>query len=80
MWSPHRVMCIEDIDRVQMKATKLVLNIQKLSYSERLKRLELPAMKYRRLSCDIIGTFKWYIDFMISLTFLHFKFLHKRFT
>ena len=40
------------------RATKLVKNIQHLSYTERLKYLVLPSLQYRRLRADIVETFK----------------------
>ena len=46
------------IEKVQRKATKLVPSISHLSYEERLQRLELPSLKYRRLRGDMIMTYK----------------------
>ena len=34
---------------VQKRATKLVINLKKIPYTNRLQRLKLPNMKYRRL-------------------------------
>ena len=39
-----------DLEKVQMRrATKLVITIKNLTYKDRLKRLKLPTLKYRRI-------------------------------
>jgi len=49
---------IEIIEKVQKRATKLIISLKHLSYSERLKQLKLPTLKYRRLCGDMIEVFK----------------------
>ena len=46
------------IENVQRRATRLVANIQKLSYPERLKALKLPTLEYRRKRGRMIEVFK----------------------
>jgi len=46
------------IENVQRRATKLVQNIQHLSYTERLKYIGLPSLQHRRLRADMVETFK----------------------
>ena len=48
------------IENVQRRATKLVKNIQHLSYIERLKYIRLPSLQvqYRRLRAYMVETFK----------------------
>ena len=41
-------------DTLQMKATKLVSELRKKSYKERLMKLKLPTLKYRRIRGDMI--------------------------
>ena len=41
-----------------MHATKLVISIKNLIYKDRLKRLKLPTLKYRRITCDMIEVHK----------------------
>jgi len=45
--NPHRQGLIKDIEKVQMRATKLVLTVKHLTYRprERLLRLKLPTLK-----------------------------------
>jgi len=38
---------IEIIEKVQKRATELIISLKHLSYSERLKQLKLPTLKYR---------------------------------
>jgi len=39
-------------------ATKLVISLKYLTYIERLRQLNLPTLKYRRLRGDYIDVFK----------------------
>jgi len=39
---------VHDLEKVQMRSTKLVTSIKNLAYKDRLKRLKLPTLKYRR--------------------------------
>ena len=41
-----------------MRATKLIHGLKGLSYKQRLERLKLPTLKYRRLRGDMIEMFK----------------------
>ena len=41
-----------------MRATKLVDNMKNSNYSERLQRLNLPTLAYRRMRGDVIELFK----------------------
>jgi len=43
---------IEAIEKVQKRATKLVISLKKLPYKERLSQLNLHTLKYRRLRGD----------------------------
>ena len=47
-----------EIEKIQRRATKLVKNIKDLSYSERLRKLGLPTLEYRRRRADMIEAFK----------------------
>ena len=58
IWSPHLRKHINMIENVQIRATKLIDGFGKLSYSERLKRINLPTLAYPRLRGDMIETFK----------------------
>ena len=46
------------IERVQRRATKLLLECRNMSYRERLQYLNLHSLKGRRLRGDLIQTFK----------------------
>ncbi len=58
VWSPFKKLDIENIERVQKRATKLVISIKKLAYIDRLKFLKLPTLKYRRVRGDMIEVYK----------------------
>lgn len=58
VWYPYRHKLIDDLEKVQKRATKLVPSLRKLSYSDRLKWLKLPTLKYRRYRGDMIEVYK----------------------
>ena len=47
------------IEGVQRRATKLVPGLRELGYTERLEKLDIPSMYYRRARGDIIETYKY---------------------
>jgi len=57
-WFPYKVKDIITVEKVQKRATKQVKQISHLCYSERLKRLDLPTLRYRRHRGDMIEVFK----------------------
>jgi len=58
VWWLYKKGDIEIIEKVQKRATKLIISLNKLSYVERLKQLQLPRLKYRRLHGYMIEVFK----------------------
>jgi len=52
VWNPFRKGDIKDIEKIQKRATKLVLSLKHLPYIERLRQLNLSTLKYRRLRGD----------------------------
>ena len=48
----------EKIEKVQRKATKVILCGKKLSYELRLQALKLPTLVYRRTRGDMIEIYK----------------------
>jgi hypothetical protein len=57
-WAPHLKGLVNDIERVQRRATKLVRQCQNMSYKERLIYLNLPTLSYRRVRGDMIEVYK----------------------
>jgi len=37
VWNPHKLGLINDLEKVQMRATKLVISIKNLTYKDRIK-------------------------------------------
>ena len=57
-WSPHHIMFHKEIEKIQSRATKLVRTVAHLSYSERLKRLNLTTLYYRRQRADMLQVYR----------------------
>ena len=49
---------IDMVENVQRRSTKQVPGLSQLSYEERLRKLKLPTLTYRRLRGDMIEVFK----------------------
>lgn len=58
IWHPHLRRHINMIEAVQQRATKQVPALKDLSYEDRLRRLKLPTLAYRRHRGDMIETYK----------------------
>ena len=58
VWSPYKKKDIEIIENVQRRATRMLPQLKDLNYEERLRKLKLPTLKYRRMRGDMIETFK----------------------
>lgn len=58
VWCPYKKGDISLLERVQRRATKLISSIKHLPYEDRLKKLKLPSLKYRRARGDMIEVFK----------------------
>ena len=65
-WSPFYWKDIDEIESVQRRATKLVPGFGELSYEDRLRKLDLPCLRYRRLRGDMIYIYKYLIDGMAA--------------
>ena len=57
-WSPMRKKDITTLDNVQRRATKLIPGFRDLPYHERLRRIDLPTLSYRRLRGDMVELYK----------------------
>jgi len=55
---PHIEREIEDLEKVQKRATRLLPELKGFKYWDRLKACKLPKLHYRRLRGDMIETFK----------------------
>ena len=59
VWAPRLPRDIEAIESVQRRATRLVPGLKELSYPDRLRRIKLPTLSYRRHRGDMIHTYKY---------------------
>ena len=58
VWSPRLAKHVTLIENVQRRATKLVPGLADLEYEDRLRKLKLPTLAYRRLRGDLIEVYK----------------------
>ena len=58
VWSPHLRKLSKMIENVQDRATKLVDGMKNINYTDRLKKLDLPTLQYRRERGDMIEVWK----------------------
>ena len=58
VYYPHSKGLIFELEKVQKRATKLIHEYKDLSYKERLRKLKLPTLKYRRARGDMIQVYK----------------------
>ena len=58
IWSSFLKSDINLLEISQCRATRFVPNINKLSYHERLEKLDLPTLSYRKFHGSMIETFK----------------------
>ena len=58
MWSPLYKKDRIAIENVQRRATRLVRACKNLSYPERLRKLGLPTLEYRRQRADMVQVYK----------------------
>ena len=58
VWSPYKKKYITMIEKVQRNFTKTIFGLKNLSYKERLIKLKLPSLEYRRLRGDFIEAYK----------------------
>ena len=56
VWHPYKKDLINETEKVQRHVKKLEQNIKNFSFTERLKYLNLPVLKYRRFSAWRIET------------------------
>ena len=57
VWNPYRVGLIRDLEKVQKQATKMIKACKNMTYIQRLKFLQLPTLKFRRIRGDMIENF-----------------------
>ena len=61
-WHPMRKKDISSIENVQRRATRMVPTLKGLTYPQRLQKLKIPTLVFRRMRGDMIETFKILTD------------------
>ena len=55
---PHYILNQKAVENVQRRATKMIPNIRRLTYKDRLRHLDIPSLQHRRNRGDMITTYK----------------------
>lgn len=58
----------EEIENVQRRFTKKIIGMRNLDYEQRLQKLKLPSLEYRRIRGDLIELFKMTHNFYDPIT------------
>ena len=58
VWCPHLKRQSNMVERVQRRATRLIKGLRGMTYEKRLRAMDLPSLKFRRLRGDLIQTYK----------------------
>jgi len=58
VWCPYKLGDIKEIEKIQKRATKLLIKLKNKPHKDRLIHLNLPTLKYRWLRGDMIEVFK----------------------
>ena len=58
VWSPSQKGDIEEMERIQHRATRLLPAFKKISYEERLEKLRITTLETRRKRGDLIQMYK----------------------
>jgi len=58
VWCPYKQDDGKELEKIEKRAPKLVINFKKIPYKDRIMHLKLPTLKYRRLRGDMIEVFK----------------------
>ena len=59
VWSPRFEKDKKLIEGMLCRATKVIPGLKDKQYEDRLKRIEIPSMTYRRVRGDMIETYKF---------------------
>ena len=66
VWATFMMKYVNMIENLQLRATKLVDGLGEFEYKERLARLNLPILFYRRPRGDVIETYKHFHEYDTS--------------
>ena len=58
VWGPHYILDQKAVENVQRRATKMIPDIKRLTYKDRLRHLKIPSLQHRRYRGDMITTYK----------------------
>jgi len=56
-WNPYYMYLIDDLEKVQKRATKILRQCRLLNYRQRLEFLNLPTLAFRRNRGDMIEVY-----------------------
>ena len=58
VWTPHKKKHIKKLERLQKMATRMVPELEGMTYEESLKAMDLPTLEQRRERGDLLQIYK----------------------
>jgi len=77
-WSPHEKQLIDQIEKIQRRATRMISGIGHLEYEDRLKHCRLPTLEQPRVRGDLIHVYKMLNGFLHVNSGEFFSFVRQR--
>ena len=68
VWNPYLKKHIHALENVQRRATRLVPELKGFTYAQRLSKLNIPTLAYRRARGDMIETYKIFNKYDSNVT------------
>ena len=68
VWCPYKRKDINEIEKIQRHFTRCIVGMRELDYSQRLRKLDLPSLEFRRVRGDMLECFEFVHNFYDPLT------------
>ena len=73
VWNPYKMKHVMALENVQRRVTKQIPGFKNMNYEDRLQKLKLPTLVYRRKRGDMIETYKITLEPMLQFYHHYFN-------